>query len=197
MSEYLPQRAVLRNGETVLIREIGPDDRRLLAAGFDKLSKQSRYFRFLAPHKELSNAELDKFTEANTDAHFAIGAASVGVDQDMPLGTARFVRVKDTPTDAEFALTIIDSHQRLGLGSMLLRTLARVAHARGIKAFVALIHRDNVGIQKLLECAGGRRLSNGVEAEWRLPLPLAPQPTLSRQPTQIAIPAKAWRKAPR
>jgi hypothetical protein len=92
MSEYLPQRAVLRNGETVLIREIGPDDRRLLAAGFDKLSKQSRYFRFLAPHKELSNAELDKFTETNTDAHFAIGAASVGVDQDMPLGTARFVR---------------------------------------------------------------------------------------------------------
>jgi hypothetical protein len=90
MSEYLPQRAVLRNGETVLIREIGPDDRRLLAAGFDKLSKQSRYFRFLAPHKELSNAELDKFTETNTDAHFchrcSIGRCGSGhAARDRPL----------------------------------------------------------------------------------------------------------------
>lgn len=196
MSEYQPQRVVLRNGEIVLIREIGPEDRRLMTAGFEKLSDQSRFFRFLAPHKGLSKAELDRFTATNTDAHFAIGAASLGVDQDMPVGTARFVRRTDMPTDAEFALTIIDSHQRLGLGGLLLRTLARVAHARGIDAFIALMHRDNIGMQKLLACAGAYRLNNATEAEWRLPLPLAFKPTLSRQPTEIIIPANAQRKPP-
>ncbi|WP_370398914.1 GNAT family N-acetyltransferase [Sulfitobacter sp. JB4-11] len=187
MTSNLPLRAVLRNGETVLIREIGPDDRRLMREGFEKLSKQSRFFRFLAPHQHLSEAELDHFTEANTKDHFAIGAASLGVDEDMPLGTARFVRLTEDKNDAEFALTIIDSHQRLGLGSLLLRSLARAGHARGIERFTALIHHDNTGIQALMRCFGGHRLTGGVEEEWELPLPLKPKPTLSRQPNEIAI----------
>jgi RimJ/RimL family protein N-acetyltransferase len=190
MTTQLPFRAVLRNGELVLIREIGPDDRRLMREGFDALSKQSKFFRFLAPHQHLSEAELDRFTETNTNEHFAIGAASMGVEEDMPLGTARFVRVTDGASDAEFALTIIDSHQRLGLGSLLLRTLAREGHGRGIDRFVALVHTRNTGIKALMRCFGGQSLSGGVEEEWELPLPLKPCPTLSRQPNQIAI----WQK---
>jgi hypothetical protein len=76
----------------------------------------------------------------------------------------------------------------------MLRTLARVAHAHGVDALIALVHRDNIGIQKLLECAGGMRVKDGVEAEWRLPLPIAPKPTLSRQPAEIVVPARAPRK---
>lgn len=185
--KMLPQRAVLRNGESVLIREIGPDDRRLLKAGFEKLSAQSRFFRFLGPHGNLSEAELDRFTQSNTHDHVAIGAASIGVEQDMPIGTARFVRIPDAPESAEFAITVVDSHQRLGLGSLLLSALAKIAHEQGIDALVGHVHRDNTGIQKLIEGAGGMRVSAQEEAEWRLALPLAPKPTLSRQPTQVAI----------
>lgn len=190
MTAKLPFRAVLRNGEIVLIREIGPDDRRLMRDGFEKLSKQSRFFRFLAPHSQLSEAELDQFTESNTDEHFAIGAVSVGVEADLPLATARFVRLSEGAKDAEFALTIIDSHQRLGLGSLLLRTLARAAHARGIERFTALLHHENRGMQALMRCFGGHRVTPGTEEEWILPLPLKPEPTLSKQPSEIAI----WRK---
>lgn len=190
MSSSLPFRAVLRNGESVLIREIGPEDRPLLRDGFEKLSKQSRFFRFLAPHRALSEAELDQFTEANTDEHFAIGAASIGVEADMPLATARFVRLAEGAKDAEFALTIIDSHQRLGLGSLLLRTLAREAHGRGIGRFVALLHHENHGMQALMQRFGGHRIMPGTEEEWVLPLPLTPEPTLSTQPSEVAI----WQK---
>ena len=187
MPKHLPLRAVLRNNEIVRIREIIPDDRRLMREGFEKLSKQSRFFRFLAPHKHLSEAELDRFTETNTNEHFAIGAASIGVEADMPLATARFVRVTEGAAEAEFALTIIDSHQRLGLGSLLLRTLAREAEQRGIKRFKALVHHDNIGIQALMQRFGGHRLSGGVEEEWVLPLPLSPQPKTAPQPRDIAI----------
>lgn len=172
MANPLPLRTRLRNGEYVLIREIGPADRPLMREGFEKLSDQSRFFRFLAAHGKLTDAELDLFTAQNTDDHFAIGAAAIGTQQDMPLGTGRFVRLYPGSKEAEFALTIIDSHQRVGLGTLILSTLALAAQERGVTAFVALIHHDNTGIQKLLERLGGYRESVGVEEEWRLPLPL-------------------------
>ncbi|WP_299882333.1 GNAT family N-acetyltransferase [uncultured Sulfitobacter sp.] len=187
MASHLPFRAVLRNSEIVLVREVVPDDRKSMREGFEKLSKQSRFFRFLAPHRHLSEAELDRFTEANTDEHFAIGAASIGVEANMPLATARFVRVAKGSEEAEFAITIIDSHQRLGLGSLLLRTLAREAQRRGIQRFTALVHHDNAGIQALMKRFGGYRQSGGVAEQWVLPLPLTPAPTLSIQPNEIAI----------
>lgn len=187
MDKQLPIRAVLRNGECVLVREIGPEDRELMREGFDSLSSQSRFFRFLAPHLALSEAELDQFTEENTDDHFAIGAASVGVEMDMPLGTARFVRVAKDSSEAEIALTIIDSHQRLGLGSLLLRTLARAAHSRGITSFVAMTHRENTGMQGLLRCHGGVQITSGAEGEWRVPLPLKAQAVPHRANAEIAI----------
>ncbi|MEW9921732.1 GNAT family N-acetyltransferase [Marimonas sp. MJW-29] len=188
MTSTLPLCAVLRNGETVLIREIGPEDRPLMRDGFEKLSAQSRFFRFLAPHRALSEAELDRFTEENTDEHFAIGAVSIGVEADMPIATARFVRLSEGAKDAEFAMTIIDSHQRLGLGSLLLRTLARAAQARGVERFTALLHHENEGMQALLRLFGGYREVPGTEEEWVLPLPLK---TLPEKSTEIAI----WREA--
>ena len=192
MTAYLPLRAVLRNGESVLIREIVPGDRPLMRDGFEKLSAQSRFFRFLAPHRQLSEAELTQFTEENTDEHFALGALSDGVDHDMPLGTARFVRLSEGSEEAEFALTIIDSHQRLGLGSLLLRTLARIAANRGIKRFSALLHHENFGMKRLLERFEGYKISQGTEEEWVLPLPLKPDQATSRPPSEIAI----WRGEP-
>ena len=187
MANILPLRAVLRNGETVLIREIGPADRPQMQDGFAKLSSQSRLFRFLAPHKELSEAELDHFTEPNSDTHFAIGAASTGVDTEMPIATARFIRAAPDAPEAEFAITIIDSHQRLGLGGLLLRTLARAAVERGVERFTALLHSENTAMQALMRAFGGRRQGAGQEEHWVLPLPLKPEPTLSRQPSEVAI----------
>jgi GNAT superfamily N-acetyltransferase len=156
----------------VLIREIGPADRPLLRAGFAKLSDQSRFFRFLGPHKDLSEAELDRFTEENTDDHFAIGALSIGVEADMPLATARFVRLAPRTEVAEIAITIIDSHQRLGLGSLLLRTLGREARKRGVARLTALLHRDNAGMEALLKSFGAHKVNQESEVEWEVPLPL-------------------------
>ncbi|NNE53211.1 MAG: GNAT family N-acetyltransferase [Sulfitobacter sp.] len=190
MTHRLPFQTMLRNGERVLIREVGPADRPLLREGFAKLSDQSRFFRFLAPHRKLSEAELDRFCKENTDEHFAIGALSTGVEADMPIATARFVRVTEGAEEAEIALTIIDSHQRLGLGSLLMRTLAEVAVSRGITAFTALLHHDNEGMQGLLKRFGGQRVSEGLEAEWILPLPLPEKnkKTRSRPACDILIP---------
>ena len=48
------ERAVLRYGSVVHIRPIGPGDRALLQVGFEQLSDESRYRRFLHPVAELT-----------------------------------------------------------------------------------------------------------------------------------------------
>jgi len=47
----------LLDGTPVLVRPIRPEDRQLLIAGFQRLSPESRYARFMAPLAELSEAQ--------------------------------------------------------------------------------------------------------------------------------------------
>jgi hypothetical protein len=60
MAEPSDQTAVeLDDGSPVLIRPIAPDDREALAAGFERLSPESRYRRFFAPVHKLIRRQLD------------------------------------------------------------------------------------------------------------------------------------------
>ena len=65
---------VLRDGSTVLIRQVHSADAPLLADGFARLSTRSRQLRFLTPKKELSPAELRYFTDVDHHDHEALGA---------------------------------------------------------------------------------------------------------------------------
>ena len=65
---------VLRDGSTVLIRQVHSADAPLLADGFARLSARSRQLRFLTPKKELSPAELRDFTDVDHHDHEALGA---------------------------------------------------------------------------------------------------------------------------
>ena len=49
---------MLRDGSQVLIRQVQPADASLLAEGFNRLSAQSRWMRFLTAKRDLSLAEL-------------------------------------------------------------------------------------------------------------------------------------------
>jgi hypothetical protein len=81
------------------IREIRPDDKELLAAGYARLSERSRLRRFLAPKPRLTTSDLRYLTEVDGINHFAI-VATTGVDI---IGVARWVRLVDDPEEAEAA----------------------------------------------------------------------------------------------
>lgn len=70
------ERAVLRDGSDALIRPVRHDDAALLAGGFDRLSAQSRRFRFLTAKNFLSPSELRYLTEIDHHDHEALGARS-------------------------------------------------------------------------------------------------------------------------
>ena len=85
----------LRDGSTVLIRQVRGTDAPLLADGFARLSARSRQLRFLGPKKMLSAAELRYLTEVDHHDHEAIGALSPA--EGRGVGIARYIRDADDP----------------------------------------------------------------------------------------------------
>jgi len=171
----VPFEAPLTSGEKTLVRDVGPDDRDLLEIGFQHLSKKSRYFRFLSAHPKLTPSEVEQFTSFNSQDHVAIGALSQGGPEPLPLGIARYVRLEGSDGAAEVAITIADSHQGIGLGSLLLGALAKYAVHNGISEFTALVLRENKAMLGLFNKIGcGELRVEEPEVEVSIPLFLDP-----------------------
>jgi RimJ/RimL family protein N-acetyltransferase len=137
---------VLRNGSTVLIRQVQSADAPLVADGFAQLSARSRQLRFLTPKKELSPAELRYFTDVDHHDHEAVGALADG----RGVGIARYIRDADDPQAAEIAVTIVDDWQGRGLGTELVAQLSERARCEGIRRFTALVAAGNPAMAGLL-----------------------------------------------
>jgi GNAT superfamily N-acetyltransferase len=73
------------------------------------------------------------------------------------LGVARFVRLRDRPTTAEAAVTVVDDAQGRGIGTLLLDVLAAGAHQVGVEWFTALMLSRNDEMRDLLERLGRTR----------------------------------------
>ncbi len=146
---------VLYDGVLVRLRLVRPSDKATLARGFERLSPESRYRRFLSPKPSLSAEELRYLTEVDGIDHFAIGAVKLMPDGgEEGLAIARFVRLKSAPEVAEAAIAVVDHAQRKGLGRNLLDRLAAAASERGIKRFRCEVLASNVPIQRLLSEIG-------------------------------------------
>jgi hypothetical protein len=82
------EKAMLRDGHAVTLRLVRATDKELLRRGFERMSPESRYRRFFAAKKTLSEAELVYLTELDGLNHFAIAATL-----DEPEGTEEGVGI--------------------------------------------------------------------------------------------------------
>ncbi len=170
-------RARLRDGSSVLIRPLTPDDRELLRSGFARLSERSRYLRFQTPLNELSDEQLSYLTAVDHHDHEAL----VALDPDRydAIGVARFVRVSEHV--AECAIVVADDWHNRGLGSELLERLVKRAREEGVERFTALVLASNNDALRLLERLGEtvhHRDGSQVELEIDLPARAGSSPQL-------------------
>ncbi|MDG4647233.1 GNAT family N-acetyltransferase [Roseibacterium sp. SDUM158017] len=140
-----------------MIREVTPEDAALLRLGFDHLSETSRHFRFFGAISTLSEEQVAAFTSESDRDHVAIGAAVPLPEGLDPAGTARYIRLAADPRTAEFALTVVDRYQRLGLGSLLLGVLAAIARQNGVDRLLGYVMRANRPMMELMEALGADR----------------------------------------
>ena len=151
------ERAVLRDGSVVHIRPIGPEDKALLEQGFEQLSAESRYRRFLHPVKRLGKRELDYFTTVDHSDHEALVA--LGPHGTELVGVARYVRLADRQS-AEVAIAVVDAWQGKGVGTVLLHELVERAKAAGVRHFLAICLSDNADVIDLLSRLGSTRVDH-------------------------------------
>jgi nucleotide-binding universal stress UspA family protein/RimJ/RimL family protein N-acetyltransferase len=140
----------LRDGSRVDIRPVEPDDRAALAAGFERLSPESRYRRFFGPMPELSERFLDYLTQIDHHDHEALVAVDPSTGDGV--GVARYVRTK--PDVAEPAIAVIDDWQGRGVASELLDRLVDRARDEGVARFEAPVLASNPDAIAVLERLG-------------------------------------------
>jgi GNAT superfamily N-acetyltransferase len=167
----------LRDGARIRIRQGRHSDRDLLLRGFERLSPESRYRRFLVPTEELSEEAVRYLTEIDHHDHEAMIALDDATGEGI--GVARYVRDPDCPDRAEIAVTVIDDWQARGVGTLLMEVLSVRAREEQITTFTALMLADNDEMIDILRRIAPVRIvdreAGTVEVEMPIPaIGLAP-----------------------
>ncbi|MGH2964560.1 MAG: GNAT family N-acetyltransferase [Solirubrobacterales bacterium] len=138
----------LADGTELVVRQVRPDDKRLLADGLRRLSPESRYHRFFRPLTELTERDLAYLSEIDHHDHEAL--AAIDPESGRLVGVARCIRAAE-PHLAEVSVVVGDPWQRRGVATLLLEHLVERARAAGITHFVALVMDENTDAIKLFE----------------------------------------------
>lgn len=140
---------VLRDGSTVHIRVMRPEDEAGLCELLNSLSEESRWLRFYCQQNRAALA-AEAHREASLDHAFGLVASSG--DGERVVGHAFYVAIDDER--AEVAFTIANDFQGRGLGTILLGQLAEVAAASGIKVFEAEVIAANHAMLHVFRASG-------------------------------------------
>jgi ribosomal protein S18 acetylase RimI-like enzyme len=145
-------REALRDGRTIEIRALRPEDREGLVSAVKRCSVQSIYRRFFGMRTEFSDKEVSFFLDIDFVDHVALVAVLEQDSKPVIIGGARFVLVE--PGKAELAFAVVDEYQRLGIGAALLRHLILIGRMAGLRVFLADVMPDNSGMLRIFERSG-------------------------------------------
>ncbi|MBI3530307.1 MAG: N-acetyltransferase [Betaproteobacteria bacterium] len=149
----LVQALTLRDGTRVIVRPIRPEDRQIEREFVQKLSDESKYFRFMSALRELNEAMLSRFTQIDYDREMALIAVVCENGLETEIGVARYV-VNADRTSCEFAVAVADAWQHRGVGSILILSLVEVARARGLQIMEGIVMAGNHKMLGLMDALG-------------------------------------------
>jgi len=163
-------REQLRDGRTVEIRALRPDDEADMLAAINRTGAESLQRRFFVPKRGFSEKEKAFFMNIDFVNHVALVAV---VDEDgrpAIVGGSRYGVTR--PGEAEAAFVVIDAYQGQGIGGLLTRHLTGLARASGLKELVADVLPENVAMRKVLGKFGFRTARSMDPQVVHLSLPL-------------------------
>jgi acetyltransferase len=153
-AEYVRE-DTLRDGSKVTIRPIRPEDAAELRRGFEQLSSESKYLRFLEVRKELSEKQAQEFATVDYDERMALVAEAEYEGEQRVVGVARYSKPEqDSRGLVETAIIVGDQFQGRGLGTLLMKHLAFYAMDHGVKGFLATVHTSNMKIMNFIKKSG-------------------------------------------
>ena len=153
---------LLRDGRRVVIRALRPDDRTDLLVAISRTSTQSLFRRFFAAKRVFTEQEVEYFLNVDFINHVALVAVMEELGRPAIVGGGRYIVLQ--PGKAEVAFAVIDQFQGQGIGAALMRQLADIARAAGLKELIAEVLPENIPMLKVFE-KSGLRLSTKREAQ--------------------------------
>jgi GNAT superfamily N-acetyltransferase len=143
---------LLRDGRTVEIRALRPEDRVGMLAAVSRTSQLSLYRRFFTFKRGFTAREVDFYVNVNFVDHVALVAVLEEDGQPVIVAGGRYIVVG--AGEAEVAFVVDDAHQGRGLGASLMRHLAALARQAGLKALSADVLPENAAMLKVFETSG-------------------------------------------
>src|SRR4029453_77276 len=163
---------LLRDGTSLHLRSIRPEDKDRLADHFSRLGPESIRQRFFGVKKELTPEGLPHFTEPDVERHVGRVSTHTGARGEEFVVVGRYFRLDPTPEGvqrAEFALAVADAWQGRGAGTVMLEHLAGLAGQAGIERFEADVLADNIHMRSVIAHLGfevGEQTRQGVVRAW-------------------------------
>ena len=168
-----PDEVVLRDGTSLEVRPIRPTDADALVALHARLSADTIYRRYFGVRPHLAPADVDRFTQVDGRARFALVALR-GPDL---VAVARY-EGRPGQRSAELAVVIDDALQHQGVGRLMLERLLDVAREAGLDTIEADVLAGNAAMLGLLRRLGlpQRRETDGETASVSIDLTAAELP---------------------
>ena len=132
----------LSGGPVVRFRHAQPDDQPLITEAIRTSSRETLLHRFFSPIRSVSPDLLRQMLAIDRTKEMCILGVVEEPDATRIVCGARYVRLP-TPGTAEVAFTVHDDFQHRGLGTFLLKLLARMAPSEGIRWFEADVMASN------------------------------------------------------
>ncbi|MEX0868540.1 MAG: GNAT family N-acetyltransferase [Nitriliruptoraceae bacterium] len=148
-----PHAQVLRDGTTVTFRAVRADDDKRLLAMWGRTSPETRRRRFLG-HFTLDRDNVASFVDLDPSREFAVVACRGRGDDERIVGVASYARDDVDAQHAEFAALVEDAEQGRGIGTALVRTVAKQAADDGIDTLAGDVLVDNVRMLNLIRELG-------------------------------------------
>jgi acetyltransferase len=148
----------MRDGGSVTIRPIRPEDEPLMVRFHETLSERSvylRYFHLMNLEQRTTHERLTRICFIDYDREMALVAVRRNAEtgESEILGVGRLMKIHGT-REAEIAVLISDNWQGRGLGRELLSRLLVVAADDKLSSVVADILPDNRAVMRILDKLG-------------------------------------------
>ena len=138
---------VLRGNEYVL-RRLRPDDEKRLQDFFYSHSQETIQLRYGYMISTMTHERAYELVNVDQQKDVALGLFETSGKQETLHAVGRFYSEPE-PHVAEVAFVVRESKRRCGMASVLLRRLAEIAQAGGMKKFAAQVLRENEAMRSL------------------------------------------------
>jgi GNAT superfamily N-acetyltransferase len=116
------------------------------------MSPDSLYRRFFNVKRGFTEREITYFLNIDFVDHVALVAVVREATGPVIVGGARYIVLK--PEEAEVAFAVIDQYQGLGIGTALMRHVARIARSAGLGKLIADVLPGNDAMLKVFAKSG-------------------------------------------